>query len=149
MTAPGRLSFGRAACAAALFCLSGLVLADPYPVEQRIDVEHYRFAVTLSDTSDSIDVVADITVRILDPRLKFIELDLIQQAPARDGRGMQVSDVLADGEPTPFRHRYDRLRIDVPRAAAQSGRITVQVRYSGTPWVMQQVQGAGVVDQLP
>ena len=113
--------------------LAGPALADPYPVDDRFEAEHYRFALTLSDDSDAIDVIADIDLRIHDPALDAVFLDLVRKSPDRDGRGMTVSAVSSDNEPLRFRHRDDRLEIVLPAEAAANGLLRLRIAYSGIP----------------
>src|SRR6056297_898474 len=117
----------------ALLVISGIASADPYPVNPRIDIEHYRFDISLSDANDVIDVQATIDVSLLDPSLRQFELDLVQRSAARGDRGMTVSSVTSGGAPLRYAHREDRLLIEVPSAATAGGRISVELRYAGTP----------------
>jgi len=117
----------------ALLLIAGPASADPYPVDEGIDVQHYRFALTLSDESDNIEVNASIDVLILDPALERLSLDLVNRSDAGDDRGMTVHSVMSADAPLRFTHADDRLRIDVPETAAAGGRLTVDVRYSGIP----------------
>lgn len=107
--------------------------ADPYPVDPRIDAQHYRFAITLSDTSDEIVVEATTEARILDPAARHLRLDLVRRSADRDGRGMQVTDVTSGGRALRWSHDDDVLRIDVPPDRAADGRFVVNLRYAGIP----------------
>ena len=79
--------------ALALLCLLGTSLAaDTYP-RQPIDLEHYRFALTLSDTTDRIDGEATIRLQVLKAGVTSVSLDLASATPARDGKGMTVQSV--------------------------------------------------------
>ncbi len=116
-----------------LLLLVRSVSADPYPVNDRIDVEHYRFELVLSDDRDAIDMQARVDVRILDANVNELALDLVKRSSERDGRGMEVASVTRDGEALLYYHDDDVLRIDVPAADAADGRLSVTLRYSGVP----------------
>jgi aminopeptidase N len=105
---------------------------DAYP-RQPVDAEHYRFALTLSDTTDRIVGEATVRLRLLAAGLATVELDLATASRGRAGRGMRVSGVMADGQPLAFEHAADRLAITLaaPSAAGQS--IELVVRYAGIP----------------
>ncbi|MBI3790053.1 MAG: M1 family peptidase [Gemmatimonadetes bacterium] len=119
---------------------------DTYP-RQSVDVEHYRFAITLSDTTDRIVAEATVRMRLLTAGLTRVELDLIEATPARQGRGMRVSGVVlatpprggrAVAEPPPatplaFTHANDRLAITLPAPSTSGQVVEVTVRYAGIP----------------
>lgn len=116
-----------------LLITSCVARADPYPVDKRIDIEHYLFDIRLSDEDDVIAVDATIDALILDPAVRKLRLDLIGRPSAQDNRGMTVDSVSAGGVPMKFTHRNDQLNITISRAAALSGRLSFRVQYSGTP----------------
>jgi aminopeptidase N len=117
---------------AALTCCATSLHADPY-LRQPIDVEHYRFALTLSDSTDRIDGDATIRIRALRAPLDSIWLDLAGLTAARAGRGMRVSAVSRNDAPLSFRHTDDRLIITLDRALTTGEIIELRVRYSGIP----------------
>ena len=106
--------------------------ADPY-LRQPIDVEHYRFAITLSDSTDRIDGEATIRIKALKAELAQITLDLAGITTARQGRGMRVGAVSRGGSALVFRHEGDRLIITLGRPAAAGEMIELVVRYAGIP----------------
>ena len=106
--------------------------ADPY-LRQPIDVEHYRFAITLSDSTDRIDGEATIRIKALKAELAQITLDLAGITTARQGRGMRVAAVSRGGSALVFRHEGDRLIITLGRPAAAGEMIELVVRYAGIP----------------
>ena len=106
--------------------------ADPY-LRQPIDVEHYRFALTLSDSSDRIVGDAQIRLRLLAAGVTQIVFDLADMRVARSGRGMHVGAVSVDGQALTFRHADDRLVIQLPIARANGTVLTIDVRYDGIP----------------
>lgn len=105
---------------------------DPY-VRQPIDIEHYHFAITLSDTTDRIDGVATIRLRVLRGDLSQVALDLAEVTSAREGRGMRVSSVTRGGTRLTFRHADDRLLITLGDAPASGTLVELEVRYAGIP----------------
>jgi len=107
-------------------------LADGYP-RQPIDVEHYRFALTLSDSTDRIVGEATVRVRSLAPALRTVTLDLASLTAERQGRGMTVSSVLRHGSPLVFVHDADRLVITLDQAARPGEVLELTVRYAGVP----------------
>ena len=105
---------------------------DTYP-RQPLDVEHYRFALTLSDTTDRIVGEAAVRMRLLAAGMKKVELDLTDASAARQGRGMRVSTVTRDGKPLAFTHAASRLAITLDAPSAAGEVIELVVRYAGTP----------------
>ena len=106
--------------------------ADTYP-RQPIDVEHYRFAVTLSDTADRILGEATVRVRPLTGGLRAVALDLANATPARGGRGMTVEQVTSGGTALDFAHASDRLVITLASPSREGQAIELVVRYAGIP----------------
>ena len=105
---------------------------DTYP-RQPLDVEHYRFALTLSDTTDRIVGEATVRMRLLAAGMKKVELDLTDASAARQGRGMRVSTVTRDGKPLAFTHAASRLAITLDAPSAAGEVIELVVRYAGIP----------------
>jgi aminopeptidase N len=104
--------------------------ADTYP-RQPIDIEHYRFAITLADSTDRIEGEATVRMRLLKADVRTVALDLADVTPARQGRGMRVSGVTIRGAALAFTHRADRLTITLARPSTEGEVIEVVVRYSG------------------
>ena len=82
--------------------------ADTYP-RQPVDVEHYRFAIRLTDESDRIAGEATVRLRWLASGVQAVTLDLANVTPARAGKGMAVRDVTSGGRTLPAVHASDRL----------------------------------------
>jgi aminopeptidase N len=106
--------------------------ADPYP-RQPIDVQHYRFAITLSDSTDRIDGTATVRLTVLKPELAQIWLDLASITAARQGHGMRVTAVSRSGGALVFRHDADRLTITLDKALPAGTTIELVVQYAGIP----------------
>ncbi len=105
---------------------------DTYP-RQPIDVEHYRFAVTLGDDTDRVAGVATIRLRLLAAGVTTAALDLAGTTPARQGRGMTVDAVTSGGRALAFTHDADRLTITLPAPSRAGDVIELAVRYAGRP----------------
>jgi aminopeptidase N len=115
-----------------LVCSVRAVRADPY-VRQPIDVEHYRFALTLTDSSDRISGEAMIRFRLLKADVSRVTLDLADMSAARQGRGMQVISVVRNGTALVFEHAADKLVIALDGQLAVGTVIELVVRYAGIP----------------
>ncbi len=113
---------------AAATITSGAV--DTYP-RQPIDIEHYRFAITLADSTDRIEGEATIRLRLLKAEVRTVALDLADASPVRQGRGMRVSSVTSRGAAVVFAHRDDRLTITLAGASTEGEVIEIVVRYGG------------------
>jgi len=106
--------------------------ADNYP-RQPLDVEHYRFALTLTDSTDRIAGEATVRLRLLAPDLRTVALDLASVNAARQGRGMTVSAVLCNGKALAFVHTADRVIITLDRPSRAGEVMELVVRYAGIP----------------
>jgi hypothetical protein len=96
---------------------------DSYP-RQPVDVEHYRFALTLADSTDRISGVATISMHVLKAGVTTVTFDLADVNTARQGRGMRVQAVSridnnANGQShaLAFTHAADHLVITLDRAS--------------------------------
>ncbi len=105
---------------------------DTYP-RQPVDVEHYRFAITVSDSTDRIEGEATVRMRLLADGLTRVELDLAGVTPERQGKGMIVQGVSRGGEPLAFTHTRDRLAMTLAAPAARGSVAEFVVRYAGIP----------------
>lgn len=121
--------------AAAVVCVAAagaFASADTYP-RQPIDVEHYRFALTLSDTTDRIRGEATVRARWLASGVATVALDLANETPARSGKGMTVQRVARGSQPLAFTHTADRLVITLPEASRDRQVVELSVVYEGVP----------------
>ena len=105
---------------------------DAYP-RQPLDVEHYSFALQLSDSTDRIAGEATVRIRVLPPGLSTVVLDLATTTAERQGRGMRVNSVRRSGRELVFAHAADRLTITLDSAGKAGDVIELVVRYAGVP----------------
>ena len=102
---------------------------DPYPIQENIDVLHYKFDLRIEDNTDNIKGKAAIRFRITAPE-KQLFLDLTSLDTAG---GMNVRKVEMDGMDLNFKHENNRVSIDCPSFSGKDDIMEVTVYYSGTP----------------
>ena len=116
--------------------------AQPGPGRPGIDIEAYRFELTLRDDTDEIAGRATIAVRFTADGVTEVPLDLIGQGGDAQGgggqgggRGMQVLSVTSGdgGGELAYRHEDDLLTVTMPQPAIAGTRASVTVTYRGTP----------------
>ena len=100
-----------------------------------VDVQHYDFSLTLSDSTNQIQGETTVRFTRADDR-QTVWFDLIgnkaDSAQASRATGMRVLSVtLPDGKTTPFSQRNDRVFVNLPAAPNQP--TSVVIRYEGTP----------------
>jgi aminopeptidase N len=95
-----------------------------------IDIEHYTFRITLHDSTDNIEGTAEIRLSCKKDLDKF-GLDLVCRGA--QGKGMQVSAIMMNGNPLKFSHQNDRLKIALSTSASAGDRLTLSVIYRGIP----------------
>ena len=105
---------------------------DTY-ARQPLDVEHYRFALTLTDSTDRLEGEATVRMRLLAPNLTTVWLDLANISAARQGRGMTVREVARNGIALRFTHADDRLTMTLDKPSTVGETIELVVRYAGIP----------------
>jgi aminopeptidase N len=117
----------------ALVSSTALALADTYPRNPDIDVEHYLFRLTLTDASDEITGEATITVRCTRSGVTELAVDLVALSPERQKRGMAVDEVSEGGAPLEFVHANDRLIVRFRKPSERDERRVVTIVYHGVP----------------
>src|SRR5262245_51710829 len=105
-----------------LLLLPTLLFADNYPRQPGIDVQHYVFRVTLTDTSDDLLGETTVTVRFVREAVNTVVLDLAQS--------MNVAGVSGVAR---YEHQADRLALSLaaPPRAGEVRQFTV--KYQGKP----------------
>jgi aminopeptidase N len=94
-----------------------------------IDVQHYKFELTLADNTDTIKGVATIKIKYLRPG-KWIRFDLGGIDAA--GKGMQVSGTTLNGQMIPFEQRSNAV-ILVTGNYNKGDTATIVINYKGIP----------------
>ncbi|MEQ8303350.1 MAG: M1 family metallopeptidase [Cyclobacteriaceae bacterium] len=106
---------------------------DNYPKNPNIDIDNYRFALTLSDDSDVIRGEAEISVLLKKDGVESLRFDLIGKSENMGGKGMIVSVVMVNGTPANFNHAGDALSIQLAKESRKEGPLKVTIVYAGIP----------------
>ena len=114
--------------------LGAATLATPSgPSRPGIDIESYRFELTLRDDTDEITGRTTVTLRFTADNVTEIPLDLIGRGP--EGRGMEVLAVTTPDGQTQLTHAHENnlLTIHLPEPGTTGARTTFTIAYRGTP----------------
>lgn len=103
---------------------------DTYPRQPGVQVEHYAFALELTDASDEIRGETTVTIRFTKDGLTSFFLDL---ATPSSGKGMTTTGVVSDSAQLRYTHTDNRLTITLPRPSNASELRQFTVRYHGIP----------------
>ncbi len=98
-----------------------------------IDVQDYDFDLTLADTTDRIEGVATVRLRVTTDTLTAVRLDLVGPPVATGDPGMRVESVFEDGAAVPYTHTSDILRITPDAGLTDGATHTFRIRYAGVP----------------
>ena len=96
-----------------------------------IDIEAYRFELTLRDDTQRISGRTTVTLRFTEDGVAELPLDLIGLRP--DGMGMEVAGVTSAGRPLEYRHENDLLTVRLPRVGRAGARDSLTIDYGGIP----------------
>ena len=113
--------------------------ATPAATRSGIDIEAYRFELTLRDDTDEISGRATVTLRFTADGVTEVPLDLIGRGGDPSGgeapaRGMHVSAVTSsDGGELAFTHENDLLTVRLPEPGRARVRAAFTVDYRGVP----------------
>jgi aminopeptidase N len=119
---------------ATVFLLPFFVWADTYPVNKNIDIKHYRFELSLSDSADVIYGNAQITILFKKPGMQSFRLDLTNKTEIRQGKGMVIDAIKVDNASVAFTHRSDEVIISLPKPSAVNSIIVFTITYHGIPF---------------
>jgi aminopeptidase N len=103
---------------------------DTYPRQPGVKIEHYVFALELSDSTDEIRGETTVTIRFTKDSLTSFFLDL---ATPSNGKGMTTTGVFSDSVPLHYTHTANRLLITLPRPSRASELRRFTIRYHGIP----------------
>lgn len=103
---------------------------DTYPRQPAVDVQHYKFALALSDSTDAIDGHASVTIRFLKSGVTSFFLDLATPA---NGKGMVVTSVTSDSAELHYTHVDDHLAITLATPTVAGELRDFNIAYNGIP----------------
>ena len=119
---------------AALFLLPVFVWADTYPVNKNIDIQHYSFEISLSDSADMIYGNAQITVLFKKAGMQNFRLDLINITSERQDKGMVIDAIKVADVPVSYSHQNDEVIITLPTPSVADAEIIFTISYHGIPF---------------
>lgn len=97
--------------------------------KQPIDIHKYTVQLSVSDISNRIEVIEEVTIRFTS-NVDTFYLDLVQNHD--DSLGMKVSKVLLNQQPLSFLQNNDRLYI-LPNKAKSGNELTFTIQFAGIP----------------
>ena len=119
---------------ASLVVLPGMVWADTYPVNKNIDIQHYKFELSLSDSADVIYGTAQITILFKKAGMQNFRLDLINKTAERKDKGMVIDAINVDNTPVVYTHQNDEVIISLPKSSTANETIVFTITYHGIPF---------------
>ena len=119
---------------ASLVVLPGMVWADTYPVNKNIDIQHYKFELSLSDSADVIYGTAQITILFKKAGMQNFRLDLINKTAERKDKGMVIDAINVDNTPVVYTHQNDEVIISLPKSSTANETIFFTITYHGIPF---------------
>lgn len=108
--------------------------ADTYPINKGIDVKHYTFELGLSDSTDEIIGITQITINFKQAGVLNFRLDLVNKSVEKNGKGMVVDAVLINTNAVAFTHQNDALTIHLPQASILNQTVIYTIKYHGIPF---------------
>ncbi|MFZ4057760.1 MAG: M1 family metallopeptidase [Ferruginibacter sp.] len=94
------------------------------------DVLHYRFALTVNDSTNQIEGNATITIVKKDDA-RFVNLNLVNIA--KDGKGMQVTACTLNQQPLSYVHQKNLIYCSLTSPFKKGDTMNIKVQYKGTP----------------
>jgi len=96
---------------------------------ESIDILNYKFNLTLTDESNDIEGLAEITVKF-DKSITSFNLDLVEQQS--NNSGMKVESVLENNLPISFKHSSNQLLLNIKETKTDDIRMYA-IKYHGIP----------------
>ncbi|OQP64741.1 peptidase M1 [Niastella vici] len=116
-----------------LLVFMAICMAAIAPAQQpgaAIDVKHYEFSITLTDTSDLIKGNTAVDVLFIKDT-NAITLDLISKNNSH--KGMTVLQVTDNGSPLTYTHTNNQVAIQFPATVKSGEQKTILISYEGIP----------------
>lgn len=116
-----------------LFLNPSFSWADDYPINKNIDIKHYSFELVLSDETDEIVGNAKITALFKKAGELSLRLDLVNQSPQKQGKGMRIEKILLGNQRVNYSHKNNEVIINLPKPSTENEEVTLTVAYRGIP----------------
>lgn len=113
-----------------LFVIPVKAISQNTVKENGIDIKHYLFELAVNDSTDVIDGVATITLKLTGNKKQF-SLDLSSQNKLN--KGMQVTEITSKKKAVAYQHKNDRIIIQIPSFVANDSLQIYQIKYKGIP----------------
>ena len=110
------------------------VKADHYPINKNIDVIHYAFYLSLSDSTNEILGSTLVTVKFKEAGMQNLRLDFVNKTALRQAKGMVVESVMMGNTQINYTHQNDELIIFLPNPSTQLQVVTFTIKYHGIPY---------------
>ena len=117
-----------------MFLLPLFGRADTYPVNKNIDIIHYSFSLSLSDSSDEITGKTHITILFKKAGIRDFRLDLINQSAERKGKGMVIDGISVANAAVLFTHQNDEVIIRLSKPSMADSQMVFTISYHGIPF---------------
>ena len=116
-----------------LLLLNVITYADNYPRNKDINILHYTFNLSLSDTSNEIFGYALVEIEFQKDSVKYFSLDLANDSKSRSHKGMKVSFVRNKNTSLNFEHKNNKLKIFLGTSSSKHEIRTFAIKYQGIP----------------
>ena len=112
------------------FVIQSTITAQNYQQRFRsIDIQHYKLAIIVNDSSNSIQATMDISLKYKE-LVKEFQLDLVNYDES--GKGMKVSSIFQNNDTIAFTHLNNKLTIQ-PNSVKTDSVYTFSINYYGVP----------------
>jgi len=119
---------------ACLFLFTQMAWGDTYPFNKNIDIIHYAFEITVSDSSNEIVGNAQITILFKNSGVQHFRLDFINKSDAKQGKGMQIDAVKLADTPINYTHQNDEIILSLPTPSTANTEMVFTIQYHGIPF---------------
>ncbi|MBP7802476.1 MAG: hypothetical protein KA109_12695 [Saprospiraceae bacterium] len=119
---------------ACLFLFTQMARGDTYPFNKNIDIKHYAFEITVSDSSNEIFGNAQITILFKTSGVQHFRLDLINKSDAKQGKGMQIDAIRLADTPINYTHQNDEIILSLPTPSTANTELNFTIQYHGIPF---------------
>ncbi|MBK7605894.1 MAG: M1 family metallopeptidase [Saprospiraceae bacterium] len=119
---------------ACMFLFTQMAWGDTYPFNKNIDIIHYAFEITVSDSSNEIFGNAQITILFKTSGVQHFRLDLINKSDAKQGKGMQIDAIRLADTPINYTHQNDEIILSLPTPSTANTELNFTIQYHGIPF---------------